>query len=62
MSPQVLHDRAADVAAATSGASFGVGMTIGQLNQYLQAAAFVVAIISGLCAARYYIKRSNDQK
>jgi len=35
-------------------------LTIGQVNQYLQAAAFVVAIISGLCAARYYWKKTRN--
>lgn len=52
-------DRAADVGAGVSAAAAATGLTIGQINQYLQAAAFVVAIISGLCAAWYYIRKSR---
>lgn len=54
-----IPERAADIAAATSGATALFGLTIGELNQYLQAGAFIVAIISGLCAAFYYIRKSR---
>lgn len=35
------------------------GATLPQINEWLQAGAFVVAIISGLCAARYYWRKSK---
>lgn len=56
-----LQDRMADVGAVTSVSCATVGITIGQLNQYLQAGAFIVAIISGLCASYYYIRRSRSK-
>lgn len=56
---QQLADRAADGAAVLSGGAFLFGLTIGELNQYLQAAAYCVAIISGLCAAYYYIRKAH---
>lgn len=37
------------------------GMTIGQLNEYLQAGAFIVAMISGLCAAFYYLRKATER-
>lgn len=37
--------------------SFLTGCTVGELNEYLQAGAFIVAMVSGLCAAVYYLKQ-----
>lgn len=58
MIPQHVQDRVVDVAAATP-AAVAVGMNIVQVNQYLQAAAYIVAILSGLCAAYYYLRKAN---
>lgn len=54
-------DRVADTAAATSGGAILFGMTIAQINQYLQAGAFIVAIVSGSCAAWYYIRKGRSK-
>lgn len=52
-------DRVADSATAVSGGAILFGMTIAQINQYLQAGAFIVAIVSGSCAAWYYIRKAR---
>lgn len=54
-------DRIADGATLLSGGCFTVGFTIGEINQYLQAGAFGVAIVSGLCAAYYYIRKARSK-
>jgi hypothetical protein len=54
-----MAERAAAVATALSGVTY-VGATIAEVNQYLQAGAFVVAMISGLCAAVYYITKIRE--
>jgi len=59
MIQQHVQDRVADTAAATASGSLVFGMTIGQINQYLQAGAFLVSIITGIFAIRYYIRRSR---
>lgn len=51
-------DRIADIGAGSS-VAIPVGFTVAQLNEYLQAGAFIVAMISGLCAAYYYWKKSR---
>ena len=57
---QALADRLAVVGTIGSG-TFTVGASImHNLNEYLQAGAFVVAIVSGLAATFYYIRRSGD--
>lgn len=48
-------EKIAGAAAGISGGSAVAGMTVGQFNEYLQAGAFIVAIISGLCASWYYV-------
>jgi hypothetical protein len=53
-------DRIAD-AAASSTVLLPTVSVIAQLNDYLQAGAFIVAIISGLCAARYYWKKAHNK-
>lgn len=53
--------RGAEVLSAGTVSAVVAGMTIGQLNEYLQAGAFIVAMISGLCAAIYYIKKTLEQ-
>lgn len=55
-----IADRTADVAFATS-AVVTVGVTIADISAYLQAAGYVVSIISGLCAALYYIKKIREK-
>jgi len=54
-----MAERAAAVATALSGVTY-VGATIADVNQYLQAGAFIVAMISGLCAALYYIRKIRE--
>jgi hypothetical protein len=45
------------------GAGSGLaGMTIGQINEWLQAGAFIVSMIAGLCAAFYYVKKTRSDK
>ena len=44
-----------DYALATMAGSGLAGMTIGQINEYLQAGAFIVAMLAGLSAAVYHI-------
>lgn len=51
----------ADAGVGLSAASATVGLTIGQVNEWLQAAAFIVAILSGLFAARYYHIKSKEK-
>lgn len=56
-----LHEQAADAATAVCGLSFLAGCTIAQINQYLQAGAFIVAMISGACAAYYYLRKAHQK-
>jgi len=53
-------DKLADAATGVSAAALFGGMTIGQINQYLQAGAFVVSMIAGLCAAFYYVRKARE--
>jgi K+/H+ antiporter YhaU regulatory subunit KhtT len=56
----VNHDHAAAAGSLTvSISSLFAGITVGQVNEWLQAGAFIVAIISGLAATYYYIKKSR---
>jgi hypothetical protein len=52
---QHLAQKAADIATIASG-SIAVTSSITQVNEYLQAAAYVVAIVSGLAAAWYHLR------
>jgi hypothetical protein len=54
-----IAERSADAATATTGGAIWFGLTIGEVNQYLQALAFLVAIVSGSCAAFYYIRKAS---
>lgn len=54
-----MTDRAANTLAGLSGVSTIGGFTLAQINELLQAGAFIVAIISGLAATYYYLKRSK---
>lgn len=54
-----VHEKLADAAAGVSGAGAVLGMTVGQLNEWLQAGAFIVSIVAGICAARYYWLKAN---
>ena len=56
LSPQ-LADRAADVAAGVSAGGALTGATIGHVNEWLQAGAFIIAMVSGAAAALYHITR-----
>lgn len=53
-----VHERAADVAAATSAACAGSTWLI-TTNEVLQVLASAVAIIAGLAAAWYHIKNAR---
>lgn len=44
----------------TAFAALLAGMTIGNINQYLQAGAFIVSMIAGLAATRYYLRKSKQ--
>jgi hypothetical protein len=55
---QQVHNHVADTYAMVCGGSLLFGLSISQLNEYLQAGAFIVAIVSGSCAAYYYLKRA----
>jgi hypothetical protein len=56
MDPQHVADRVAGT--ATAGASvLTLGVSIATVNEYLQAGAFLVAIISGLAATLYYLRK-----
>lgn len=62
MRPEIA-DRVADAAVGVSVGSTtatALVVNIATVNQWLQAVAFLVAIISGLCASWYYI--SNRKK
>lgn len=49
-------EAAAAVAAGLSSGAALIGATvIHEVNEYLQAGAFIVAMVSGTCAALYYI-------
>lgn len=50
---------AVEVGVSASSAIFGVA--IGTVNEYLQAAAFLVAIISGIAATIYYVRKSKEK-
>jgi hypothetical protein len=56
MDPQHVADRVAGTAAASASA-LTLGVSIATVNEYLQAAAFLVAIISGLAATLYYLRK-----
>jgi hypothetical protein len=58
MISQHIQDRAVDTLAVTP-AVVAVSFNIVQVNQYLQAAAYIVAILSSLCAAYYYLRKAN---
>ncbi len=47
-------EKAAAAGTVTATGATAVGMTIGQVNEYLQAAAFCGAILSGCGAFAYY--------
>lgn len=48
-------ERIADAGAAVAASWVAADLVIGQINPYLQALAYSVAIISGICAAIYHI-------
>lgn len=58
---QEAHSHVGQALLGTTGGSLVFGLTIAQINQYLQAGAFVVSMIAGLCAAYYYIRKANSK-
>jgi thiamine monophosphate synthase len=64
MSTHHIADRIADGAAALPITVTVAAMSIQTLNAYLQAGAFIVAMVSGICAAVYYVVQTirNRQK
>lgn len=58
---QITHfiaDHSVAIGFGTSGSAVAAGVTLANINPYLQAAAFIVAIIAGLCSiADYFHKR-----
>lgn len=57
MIPQAAN-HIAESYALVCGGSLIFGLGIDQINAYLQAGAFIVAMVSGTCAAYYYLKRA----
>lgn len=56
---------AAGTGVGISATSTAVGVTIGQVNEYLQAGAFLVAMLSGGAAFLYYraqTRKLNEKK
>lgn len=53
-----LGEKAADAATGVCGLSFLAGCTITQLNEYLQAGAFIVSILTGICCGAYYLRKA----
>lgn len=55
---QYIADHSVHIGFGASGSAVAAGVTIGNINPYLQAAAFVVAIVAGGCSiADYFHKR-----
>lgn len=64
MIPVQVADRIADtgaVVAIATPTAFAIGISIQEVNLWLQALAFMVAIVSGLCAARYYWRKGSER-
>jgi uncharacterized membrane protein YhaH (DUF805 family) len=56
---QPLHDRAADGALAVAAVAASIAVSpLAEALQVVQIVAGCVAILSGLCAAAYYIKKT----
>lgn len=53
------HDRLADAGLTAAGATPIALTFIDELNKYLQAGSLIVAIVSGICAAVYYIRKGK---
>lgn len=51
-----LGERMAGAATVVTGATF-LGASIAHINEFLQAGAFIVAMLSGGAATAYYVKR-----
>lgn len=56
------HDRLANAATLVSGGATVFGVSVSTINEYLQMASFVVAIVSGACAAVYYYRKSKSHR
>lgn len=56
-----IADKAANVATGVSVTGWVAGWTIGEINQWLQAGAFLVSMIAGLCAAYYYLRKAHQK-
>jgi thiamine monophosphate synthase len=52
-------DRVANTLAGVSGLSTVGGISLSQINEVLQAGAFIVAIISGIAATYYYLRKAH---
>jgi len=59
--PQQIADRASDAAAAASGALVA-GTWVTQTNEMLQLVATVVAILSGIAALAYHVRRWRRER
>lgn len=56
-----MNEKVANGFVGLSGVSTIGGFTLAQINEVLQAGAFVVAIISGLAATWYYLKKASQK-
>lgn len=54
------HDQIGRTLSGATGGSLVFGLTIGQLNQYLQAGAFITTMIVGVAAFCYYRAKTRE--
>jgi hypothetical protein len=55
------HKHVGQALLGVTGGSFVFGLSMAQINEYLQGGAFLVSMIAGLCAAYYYVKKANGK-
>jgi len=59
---QFIADHSVAIGFGASGSAATAGAMIANVNPYLQAAAFVVAIIAGACSIADYIRKYRARK
>lgn len=57
---QEAHNHVGQALLGTTGGAFVFGLTIGQINEYLQAAAFLVTMLTGAAAFLYYRAKTRE--
>jgi len=56
-----VSERIADTGVGLAVGSWTFGVSIGQINEYLQAISFIVGMIAAGCAARYYYVKAREK-